>query len=443
MDHGLLLIDGRMFGGPCDQGIGKGVSVNPWSGSVAGTWAEAGPEEVEAAVAAAWRAFPAWRSTPSAERSSLLRRIAALGRERRDLLADLMVREIGKPISAARAELDRAWITLELAAKRCGGPEAIREVDPGPDPRGDQWRITARREPLGPVFAITPYNWPFNLCAHKLAAGLAAGCTLVVKGSEKSGLCHLEFGRLIHEAGCPPGVVNFIQAMPRDAEAGLADPRIRGVSFTGSDRVGWMLKGRHPQKKWLLELGGNAFGFVMPGADPARVAREAAQSAFLYAGQICISLQTLLVHSAVYDEVRERLAEEAASFPSGDPSREEVLCGPVIDREAADRIEALLQGERVLVGGERNHGFIRPALVELSDPGSRLATEEAFGPVLALSRIESLQEGISRVNQGRYGLQAAIWTDRADEADRAFDELEVGGLIVNGPPTTRFDAMPD
>ena len=336
MLHRELLINGVFLGGPCDTSVGKEVSRSPWTGHVVGTWAEAGPAEIEAALDAAATAFPLWSLSSAEERRELLLRIASLIRDRREELANLMVQEIGKPITAALAEIDRTQITFELFAglTDCG----YAPVDISHDPRSSNYSLEVQREARGPVLAITPYNWPFNLAAHKIGPALACGCTVVLKGSEKAGLCTLELARLIHEAGCPAGVVNAIQCPTPLAARMVSDPRIKVVSFTGSAAVGWHIRSQVPDKHVVLELGGTAPCIVTPSADLRVAAQRIALSGNVYAGQVCISAQNVYAHSSVIGEFSSLLAEELALLPCGDPSLPETVVGPVIDPAAAERI---------------------------------------------------------------------------------------------------------
>ena len=441
--HGELLIDGHFVGGPCDQAIPKGVVKAPWNGSVVGVAAEGGFSEIEGCVDAASRSFVDWRRSPRHERQRLLRRIAALAREREEELARLLSREVGKPIGLARGELARLAATFDIAADLLAtwGLES-RPADL--DPRGDDCRILVQRVPCGVVLAIVPYNWPFNLAAHKLAPALATGNTVVLKASPLAPLCAMELGRLVHDAGCPPGVVNVWNGATEDADRILDDPRIAMLSFTGSERVGWALKKRLWDRPVTLELGGDARAIVMPDADLPIAAKRIAQGGYGYGGQVCISAQHVLAHSSVYERFRTLLARETEECPTGDPEDEATVCGPMISVEAADCARSMIEesGAKRVADGGGEGTLVRPILLEEVPEGDALAHEEAFAPVLTLAPFETLEEAAANVNASRFGIHAALFTRDLATAERAYDLLDVGGVIVNDAPSLRFDVMP-
>lgn len=441
--HGELLIDGHFIGGPCDQATGKAVIRAPWNGSVVGVAAEGGFEELRGCVDAASTAYPQWRISPRHERQWLLRRVAALARERADELAFLLCREVGKPITLARGEVARLATTFDVAADllTTWGLEA-RAADL--DPRGTSARILVERVPRGVVLGIVPYNWPFNLAAHKLAPALATGNTVVLKASPLAPLCAMELGRLLHEAGLPPGVVNVWNGLVADADRILDDPRIAMLSFTGSERVGWELKKRLWDRPVTLELGGDAHAIVMADADLPRAARLIALGGYGYAGQVCISAQHVLVQRSVYEEFREHLARETRDLPTGDPEDEATVCGPMISAEAADKARRMVaeSGGTLVAGGGGEGALMRPTLLEDVQAGSTLVTEEAFAPVLTLAPFEGLEEAAARVNASRFGIHASVFTRDVATAESAYRLLDVGGVIVNDAPSLRFDVMP-
>lgn len=446
MRHQELLIGGQFYGGPCDHEIGKQLSKGPWDGRNVGTSAEAGWPEVRASVTSAHDAFSSWRKSSLEARGALLRRIRDLLEERQDELADLMALEIGKPVTLGLAEVTRARRVFDLAARWTEEPHTI-EVDGGDDPRGTGITARAVRAPIGPFFCITPYNWPILLAAHKVAPLLAVGGTGIVKGSPLSPLCSLAFGRLIHEAGCPDGVMNFIQCEPVLAEKAIADPRIKGISFTGSERVGWHLKESFPRKDVILELGGDAHCVLAEGCNWERAVSLVPASAFGYGGQVCISMQRLLVHESLYDQVKQALTSLVGGLSCEDPRRRETLCGPMISLQEADRIrswieEAASQGARVLAGGLGEGRLIPPTLIESVPAGCQLATEEAFAPLLCLSSFRTLDEAIGQINSSRFGIHASLFTASDSAAKRFFDEVETQGVVINDVPSLRFDHLP-
>jgi acyl-CoA reductase-like NAD-dependent aldehyde dehydrogenase len=445
MRHYELLIDGHFFGGPCDQGVGKTVSHSPYDGVTVGTAAEAGKPEAMAACAAASKAFEGWQVSSRRERIKVLRACATHIRARRAELCELMALEIGKPLVLAGAEVDRSALVFDLAADALTQPMG-RILPADYDVRGDKVTILEERFPVGPVFCITPYNWPLMLAAHKVAPALAAGCTVVVKGSPLSPLCSLAFGSVLHEAGVPAGVVNFIQCDPSVAESAMTSPEIAAVSFTGSDRVGWHIKGLLPRKKVLLELGGDATALILADGDLKKAIPGCVKSAFGYAGQVCISLQKLIVADSLYDEAVEMAVAETEAIPYGDPLAAGTWCGPVISEESAQRIEdginSAAEEGQLLAGGNRVGQVIQPTLLANVPSEHPFSRDEAFGPVLLIQKTGSFEEGAAAINSSRFGIHASVFTQNQTMVQRAFRELNVGGVVVNDAPNLRFDGMP-
>lgn len=446
MLHCELLINGFFIGGPCDNSVPKVIVRSPYDGSVVGSAAEALADEAEAAVAAAAQAFETWKRSPVRQRQAVLRKTAALVRERQAELTGLLVKEIGKPLTWAQGEVARLAVTFDLAADLC----SVRGGETMPldfDARGDGYRCVAERRPVGPILAIVPYNWPFNLAAHKVAPALAAGCTVILKASHQAPLSTLTLGRLIHEAGCPAGVVNALYCEPAVAEKMVLDPRVKAVSFTGSPAVGWHLKRLAPEKRVSLELGGDAFAVIYADADLDFAVQRCAAGGYGYAGQVCIAVQHVLVADAVYGEVREKLTEATKSCAYGDPALSTTVCGPLISEQAAEKTiqwieEAMAGGAKLLAGGTREGALVAPTLLEHVPASCRLAKEEVFGPVLTLSRFGSFEQAVERVNASAYGIQCGVFTRDLRLAHRAFEEIEAGGVVIGDYPTLRFDNMP-
>ena len=362
MLHAELLIDGHFIGGPCDQAVGKSLIRNPFNGDIVGTAAEGDFNELRVAIHAAQDAFQDWRFSTHDRRRALLYRIADTVRERRDELASLLTDEIGKPIGWSRAEVDRLAITFEVAAEELKG-ERPNVISLDSDPRGKDYEAATFRQPIGVIFGIVPYNWPFNLAAHKLAPALATGNTIVLKPSPLAPLSTLTLGRIMHECGCPPGVVNMVTASPQATEKALQDPRIKMLSFTGSPAVGWKLKQLLWDRRVTLELGGDASAIVCNDADLDWTISRLVAGGYGYAGQICISVQHVLVHSSIYQQVRERLSQATKDCSTGDPRLESTVCGPMIDNANAERVkawieEAVHQGANLLAGGERSGNVV-------------------------------------------------------------------------------------
>lgn len=426
--------------------LGTVTNRSPYDGTPVGTAPVSGSDEAFRALEAAHGAFRTWRLAPPAERQALLVRIADLVAARSEPLSQLMAREVGKPITFARAEVARLEVTFRLAADLLDEPQRT-ELPLGLDKRGKDYRCFVEREPRGVVFGIVPWNWPFNLAAHKLAPALAAGCTVVLKPSHGAAVSTFALADIVQEAGCPDGVVNTVLCENEVAEKLLQDERVAFVSFTGSPRVGWHLKSLVPHKHVALELGGDASALVFGDADLDWAVKRVALGKFGYAGQICIAIQHARVQSSVYDEVRSRLVSATAETPYGDPLDENTVCGPLFTSDAADRVmewiaEAENAGATVLAGGNRVGNVIEPTLIEGVPDGCRLAKEEVFGPVLTLSRFENDEDAVAQVNASQFGIQCGVFTSDHDRIERLFRSLEVGGVIANDYPTLRFDAMP-
>lgn len=446
METGELLIAGSFIGGACDSSVAKSPVVSPWDGLTVGSVAEGGWEHMDAALSAAAEAFPLWAKTPRFERSSLLRQAAVLIREHADLLVETAVSEIGKPKTLAAGEVARCALTFDLAASLLDSlvhdsPSAEIEA------RGSGHWALVERFPRGVFLAITPYNWPYNLAAHKVAPALAAGNTVVLKPSGYSALCGAVFARVLHTAGFPAGVVNSVHCEAPVAERAAQDDRTKMVSFTGSEGVGFHLRGVVADKPVSLELGGDATAIVMPDADMDFAATRCALGGYGYAGQVCISVQHVLVHESVFSPVKERLTQATENCPTGDPNLEATVCGPLIHASAADRVEAWISeavqgGAELLAGGNRERNLICPALLTGVPATSQIACEEVFGPVVTLEPFSDLDQAVARVNSSRFGLQAGVFTSDIRTATRLFRELEVGSLIVGDAPTLRLDNMP-
>jgi acyl-CoA reductase-like NAD-dependent aldehyde dehydrogenase len=426
--------------------LGTLQSRAPYDGTVIGTAPVSDSEEAFQAVEAASEAFHLWRGSGRAERRELITCIADLVHERAEGLARLLAQEVGKPIKLARGEVARLEVTFRLAAQLMG-EQAREELPLDLDPRGKDYRCFVEREPIGVVFGIVPYNWPFNLAAHKLAPAIAAGCTIVLKPSHTAALSTFALSDLVIEAGCPHGVLNTVLCENDVAEQIARDERIAFLSFTGSPKVGWHLKRLVPEKHVALEMGGDASALVFPDADMDWAVERIALGKYGYAGQICIAVQHARVHADVYDEFRARMVEATENTPFGDPLDERTVCGPLIDSDAADKVMQWIQeaedaGARVLAGGNRVGNVVEPTLMEDVPGACRLASEEVFGPVLTLSRFESDEEAVGQVNASQYGIHCGVFTRDESRIERMFRSLQVSGVIANDYPTLRFDVMP-
>ena len=441
--HEELLINGVFLGGPCDSSIAKDIATSPYDGARVGVAAEATWSEADAAIDAATRAFLPWSRTSRAERRKFLLDCAQAIGEHKDELCQLMALEIGKPVDVAAAEVDRGVITFELAAAWLAEDE-WEAIDVSMDPRSDGVAVQTRREAIGPILCITPYNWPVNLAAHKIAPALAAGNTIVLKGSGQAALCTLRLARILQSVGLPNGVLNALHCEPEIAEKVATDPRIKMVSFTGSEKVGWHLKEKCWDKRVALELGGTASVYVHRDVDPSAIADKLAVSAFTYAGQICISTQTIYAHFDIYDALRESLIEATTKIKADDPRKSGVICGPVIDSKSAERIESWVKGSggTVLAGGGRVKTLMEPTLLESPNPNSNAVSQEIFGPVLNLQRVDVLSIALLELARSPYGINHAVFTHSNEVVDQFLKFVPCGGVIVNDVPSLRFDAMP-
>jgi glyceraldehyde-3-phosphate dehydrogenase (NADP+) len=404
------------------------------------------PEQYEEAVAAAVAAFEVTRRLPAYERAAILRGISSGIKARREEIGRLIALESGKPIRDALVEVDRATLTFRLGAEeaeRLGGE--VMPLDLAPASKG---RIgITRRFPVGPVVAISPFNFPLNLAAHKVAPALAAGCSVVLKPPSKDPLTMLTVGEIIEEAGAPPGSVSILPMSRQLGDRLVADDRFKLLTFTGSPPVGWAMKARAGKKKVVLELGGNAGVIVDRTAKLDWAVRRVVVGAFSYSGQICISVQRVFVHDDVFDAFVDGLADAASKLRLGDPLDPETDLGPMVDEEAARRTqawvdEAVALGGRVLTGGKARGSFFEPTVLVDTPVEAKVCAEEAFAPLVVLFRFSDFADAVRRLNDSVFGLQAGVFTNDLTNALAAFAEIEVGGVILNDVPTYRIDHMP-
>jgi len=421
--------------------------LSPWSGETLAQVSLAGEEQWEAALAAAQKAAITFKTFSSLERRQLLEKLAAGVEARQEELAQTIVAEGGKPITYARAEMGRGALTLGLAAEEAArvGGEVI-PLDSTAASRG-RWGIT-RRFPLGPVLGISPFNFPFNLVAHKVGPALAAGNPIIVKPASATPLTALSLAEIYEQAGLLPGGLQVLPSQSRVTEKYAADERLQALSFTGSAAVGWRLKSLAGRKKVILELGGNAACIVDRDADLDLAAARLTIGAFYHAGQVCIATKRLLVHRDIYQDFRDiflRTVKEKAV--AGDPSREETLVGPFIDAGAAARVrqcvqEALGAGARLAAGGLGEGNLMPATVLEGVGRDLRVWKEEVFGPVVVMAPFAEFSEALKMANDTIYGLQAGVFTRTLAHAWQAFETLEVGGVIINEVPAFRVDNMP-
>jgi acyl-CoA reductase-like NAD-dependent aldehyde dehydrogenase len=440
LDVGFL-VDGKW------QTDGEAIEIrSPGTGQLVGTTYRASAKHVEVAIEAAVRAFEVTRKLGGYERQRILRSIASGIERRRDELARAMALEAGKPLKAARVEVDRAVFTFTVAAEeavRVGGEYLPLDWQAA---TAGRWGIV-RRFPLGPIAAITPFNFPINLVAHKLAPAIAAGCTIVLKPAPQTPFTALRLGQIIEEAGWPAGGLNVLPLSNEDAGLIVRDDRIKLLSFTGSTAVGWQLKAQAGKKRVVLELGGNAAVIVCADANLEVAAERCAVGGFTYAGQTCISVQRILVEDSVYDKFVAALVPRVQKLKVGDVLDENTDVGPLIKEAAARRNiewieEAVSGGAQLLCGGQRTGSTVTPAVLTNTKPEMRVNCMEIFGPVVTVEKFTDFSDALDSVNRSDFGLQAGIFTRDFVRIARAFETLEVGGLMIGEVPSFRIDHMP-
>ena len=420
---------------------------NPFDGSPAGqTWL-AGDPEFDLAADAAVAAAPVMRALPAHERATILMRASAELRRRREEIARTLAAEAGKPLKDALIETDRAALTFHVAADEARRP-AGDVVPMDLAPHGTGRLAIVKRVPIGPVAAISPFNFPLNLTAHKIAPAIAAGNPIVVKPATKTPLSAITLADILVRAGLPGGAISVLPMARTTGDRLVTDERFKLLTFTGSSSVGWGMKARAGKKKVILELGGNAGVIVDDTADVRFAASRVAAGGFGFAGQSCISVQRVYVHDRVFDEFTSTLVELVAALKVGDPLDAATDVGPMIEESEAERIETWVQeavaaGARVLTGGQRLSGaFYAPTLLTDVPADARVCAQEVFAPVVVLARFSSFESALQEVNRSTYGLQAGVFTSNLERSLQAFDTLEVGGVLVNDVPTWRIDNMP-
>jgi acyl-CoA reductase-like NAD-dependent aldehyde dehydrogenase len=418
---------------------------SPYSGEIVGRVPKAGADETRRAIDAAEAAME--EPLPAHKRAEILVRVAAALGRRHDEVARLISDEAGKPMKAARIEASRAMSTYTFSAVEAR--KLAGEMVPMDASQAGEGKLAfTLRRPVGIVGAISPFNFPLNLVAHKLAPALAAGCAVVLKPAGQTPLSALLLAELETEAGLPPGWLNVLVGPASEiGDVLVEDERVKAITFTGSSAVGWGLRERAPRKRVNLELGNATPLIVEADADIEAAAAATAQHGFSFAGQSCISIQRVYVRRSVYDHYLERLLPKVEQLVLGDPADEETDVGPVIDEDARDRIlewidEARSGGAEILTGGELEGELIRPTVIANASPDLKVSCEEVFGPVVTVSPYDSLDEAIELANGTRYGLQGGIFTGSVQAAFRAAQELEFGGVTVNEAPTFRADQMP-
>lgn len=419
---------------------------SPYDGTLVGRVATAGRTELERAIESSVRAFDVTRRMSTYDRQLVLRRIAQDISDKRETYARSIALEAGKPIKTSRAEVDRAIFTFEVAAEEAARiPGEYIQLDVQ-DFTAGRWGLV-RRFPVGPVAAITPFNFPLNLVAHKVAPAIAAGCTMVLKPAPQTPFTALMLAETVASAGWPAGALNVIPLTNEDAELLVTNDRLKILSFTGSSSVGWQLKSRAGKKKVLLELGGNAAAIIHSDADFSYAAERCAVAGYGYAGQSCISVQRILVHRPVFEPFLKEFVARVHALRTGDPLDEMTDVGPLIRRSDVDRAlgwirEAVDGGAMLLCGGKAHGSVLEPTVLTNTGARMKVNCEEIFAPVKTVEPYDDFDEALQRVNDSAFGLQAGVFVRDSKLLFRAFEELEVGGVIIGDVPTFRVDNMP-
>lgn len=435
-----------LIGGQWKQGETTASVYDPFTGKILAEVSQASRDDAEAAIRSTVDAAKELEELPSHARYHLLQRIAGAIYDRREEFARLITAEAGKPITDAKREVSRAVQTFTVAAeeaKRIPGEVIPLDWMPGTDAHLG----ILRRVPIGPVLGITPFNFPLNLVAHKVAPALAAGNPILIKPAPQTPLTALLLGEVAVEAGLPSGGLNVVPCENTVAEQLVVDSRFKLLSFTGSAAVGWMLKAKCGKKKVVLELGGNAGVIVEPDADLDFAAQRCAAGGFGYAGQTCISVQRIFAHQSIADLFTTKLMLQVARLKAGDPTDESVVVGPLIDQKAAQRVEewiaeAASQGARVLLGGKRKGAVVEATVLSHVTSAMKVSCQEVFGPVVTVTPYRQFEDAIEALNQSEYGLQSGVFTQDVNKAFHAFRRLEVGAVLINEIPTFRADHMP-
>jgi acyl-CoA reductase-like NAD-dependent aldehyde dehydrogenase len=420
--------------------------VDKFTDEVAAHVALADKALLEKAIAAAADASAPMRRLASWQRKAALKHLAARCKERTEELAEVVVVEVGKPIQYARSEVARLISTVELAAEE--STRIYGEVLPVDDsPKSVGYRAMWQRVPIGPCAFITPWNFPLNLVAHKIAPAIAVGCPFVLKPASFTPISALILGEILAETDLPAGAFSILPMKSSDSAALVEDERIRKLSFTGSPEVGWKLRDQARKKHVTLELGGNAAVIIERDTDLDDAVARCVFGGYYQSGQSCISVQRILVHREIYEPFREKFAAAVRKIRTGDPRDERTVVGPIITEEDAKRIEtainrAVEQGGKLLCGGKRSGRIVEPAVLENVPHNAEASCEEIFGPVTLLEPFNDFDQALATVNDSHYGLQAGVFTRDIVKIQKAWDELNVGGVLINEIPSWRADQMP-
>ncbi|MEO5585831.1 MAG: aldehyde dehydrogenase family protein [Flavobacteriales bacterium] len=424
------------------------IVLDKYHGTFLAKLPQATADQMQEAIAAAHACRGTLHALSAGERSQKLEALAKLIEQRADDLAMLIVQEGGKPIGYAKGEIARCVTTVRTAAA-----EAVRftgEMTPIDFGAGAGKTAFTKRFPIGVIGAITPFNFPLNLVLHKVAPAMAVGCPVVLKPAHQAPLSALALAGMMEEIGWPKGAFSVLTCQTPVAELIVKDDRVAMLSFTGSDKVGWHLKALSGKKKVALELGGNAAVIIDKGTDLAAAAKSVAMGANLYAGQTCISTQRIFVVKAEFEKFKVLLVKEYKALKAGDPADPAVSVGPIIDSGHFERIsswvkEATKSGAELLAGGkavDAKRNVYAATLLTKTKPSMKVDCAEVFGPIAIVEAVKDFAQGIARVNDSNYGLQAGVYTNNFEHVKQAHEELEVGGVIINGIPGFRIDSMP-
>lgn len=422
------------------------VVTDKFTGEVATRVALADPQAIDAGIAAAAEAFEPMRQLAAYERQAILNHCVTRFKQRFDELADSLCIEAGKPIKDSRGEVSRLIDTFRIASEesvRMRGEVMNLEISP----RSRGYRGMYQRVPIGPCSFISPFNFPLNLAAHKVAPAIAVGCPFVLKPASRTPIGALVIGEVLAETDIPAGAFSILPCSRDGADLFTTDDRLKLLSFTGSPGVGWKLKSMAGKKPVVLELGGNAACIVDEDADLDDAVARLVVGAFYQSGQSCIGVQRIIAHDNVYDQLKEKLVQATGKLTAGNPKDEDTFIGPMISEKEAERLDGWIQsavaaGGTILCGGQRTGAMLEATLLENVPKGENLCAEEAFGPVAVLSKFSCFDDALREVNDSVFGLQAGIFTRDLYKMQKAWDELEVGGVIIGDVPSWRVDHMP-
>jgi acyl-CoA reductase-like NAD-dependent aldehyde dehydrogenase len=435
-----------LIGGEWTTGAETGTIASPHSGETIASFASAGPDDLETAIENAAAAKDTMRKVPRYELAACLRQIAQSISARKEEFTRSIIAESAKPVVYARGEVERAIATFSFAAGEA--ERFVGEVVPvDTQPAGKHKTGRTLQIPRGVVYGITPFNFPLNLVAHKVAPALASGNAIIIKPSDRTPLTALLLGEVFLECGLPKSALQVVPMDVKHIEPVYTDPRVNMISFTGSDKVGWQIKEKAYKKFVTLELGGNASVIVDETADTEDSLKKCLTGAFAYSGQVCISVQRVFVHEKHHAKWLEEFAKRAVEIQKGDPADENTKLGVMIDEDAAKRAEewikeAVDHGARLVCGGTRDGKMLDATVLTNTTPEMRVVSEEAFAPLAVVEPFSHFSDAVELANHGRYGLQCGVFTNSLDNAGFAAENLEYGGVIMNDVPTFRVDNMP-